>query len=140
MLSKLKNYFFIAFLVSLSSFALVFFVVSLIYPTLPDVKHLAEYRPKQPLQVFSKEGSLIAEFGEERREYIAINQVPQKMINAILAIEDRRFFEHPGVDIIGIGRAAIRNITGQSHEGASTITMQVARNFFYLLRKLLKEK
>mgnify|MGYP005993238839 FL=1 len=102
MLSKLKNYLFIAFLASLSSFALVFFVVSLIYPTLPDVKHLEDYRPKQPLQVFSKEGSLIAEFGEERRDYIPINQVPQKMINAILAIEDRRFFEHQGIDFIAI--------------------------------------
>ena len=140
MLSKLKNYFIIAFLASLSSFALAFFVVSLIYPTLPDVKHLEDYRPKQPLQVFSKEGSLIAEFGEERREYIPINQVPQKMINAILAIEDRRFFEHPGIDFIGIARAAIRNITGQSHEGASTITMQVARNFFLSSEKTFKRK
>ena len=140
MLSKLKNYFIIAFLASLSSFALAFFVVSLIYPTLPDVKHLEDYRPKQPLQVFSKEGSLIAEFGEERRDYIPINQVPQKMINAILAIEDRRFFEHPGIDFIGIARAAIRNITGQSYEGASTITMQVARNFFLSSEKTFKRK
>ena len=115
-------------------------MVSLIYPTLPDVKHLEDYRPKQPLQVFSKEGSLIAEFGEERRDYIPINQVPQKMINAILAIEDRRFFEHPGIDFIGIARAAIRNITGQSHEGASTITMQVARNFFLSSEKTFKRK
>lgn len=140
MLSKIKNYLFITFLASLSTFALVFFVISLIYPTLPDVKHLEQYRPKQPLQVFSKDGSLIAEFGEERREYISINRVPQKMINSILAIEDRRFFEHPGIDFIGIARAAIRNLTGQSHEGASTITMQVARNFFLSSERTLKRK
>ena len=115
-------------------------MVALIYPTLPEVKHLEEYRPKQPLQVFTKEGSLISEFGEERREYIPIKEVPQKMINAILAIEDRRFFEHPGIDVIGIARAAIKNITGQSSEGASTITMQVARNFFLSSEKTLKRK
>ena len=140
MLSKLKNFLFIAFLAALSSIALIFFVVSLIYPTLPDVRHLEEYRPKQPLQVFSKDGSLIAEFGEERRDYIPINQVPQRMINAILAIEDRRFFEHPGIDFIGIARAAMRNILGQSNEGASTITMQVARNFFLSSEKTFKRK
>ncbi len=115
-------------------------MVALIYPTLPEVKHLEEYRPKQPLQVFTKDGSLISEFGEERREYIPIKKVPQKMINAILAIEDRRFFEHPGIDMIGIARAALRNITGQSSEGASTITMQVARNFFLSSEKTLKRK
>ena len=140
MFSSFKNFLFLSFIGSISALALVFFMVALIYPTLPEVKHLEEYRPKQPLQIFTKEGSLISEFGEERREYIPIKKVPQKMINAILAIEDRRFFEHPGIDIIGIARAALRNITGQSNEGASTITMQVARNFFLSSEKTLKRK
>jgi penicillin-binding protein 1A len=140
MFSSFKNFIFLAFIGSIAAIALIFFVIALIYPTLPEVSHLEEYRPKQPLQVFTKEGSLISEFGEERREYIPINKVPQKMINAILAIEDRRFFEHPGIDIIGIARAAVKNITGQSNEGASTITMQVARNFFLSSEKTLKRK
>ena len=97
---------------------------------MPDVESLSKYRPKEPLQIFTKDNYLIQEFGEERRDFIAIENVPQKMINAILAIEDRRFFEHPGIDFIGIVRAAVKNFTGQSREGASTITMQVARNFF----------
>ncbi len=140
MLHKLKNFLLTITLASLSFLALALFVVVLIYPSLPDVNHLQEYRPKQPLQVFSQEGLLIAEFGEERRDHTYIQNVPQKMINAILAIEDRRFFEHPGIDIIGVMRAALKNISGQGHEGASTITMQVARNFFLSSERTFKRK
>ncbi len=140
MYSIIKNYLFIAFLAGLSILAMIFFISALIYPTLPNISHLEKYYPKQPLQIYSKEGALIAEFGEERRDFIAISDTPQQMINAILSIEDRRFFEHPGIDIIGITRAALRNITGKSHEGASTITMQVARNFFLTSEKTLKRK
>ncbi|MAS00139.1 MAG: penicillin-binding protein 1A [Nitrosomonadales bacterium] len=140
MFSIIKNYLFIAFFGGLSILAMAFFVSALIYPTLPNISHLEKYRPKQPLQIFSKEGILIAEFGEERRDFIAISDTPQQMINAILSIEDRRFFEHPGIDFIGITRAAIKNILGKSHEGASTITMQVARNFFLTSEKTFKRK
>ena len=140
MLHKLKNFLLTITLASLSFLALALFVIVLIYPSLPDVNHLQEYRPKQPLQVFSQEGLLIAEFGEERRDHTYIQNVPQKMINAILAIEDRRFFEHPGIDIIGVMRAALKNISGQGHEGASTITMQVARNFFLSSERTFKRK
>jgi len=140
MLSSLKNYLIRAFLAGLSAVAMVFFVALLIYPSLPNIDGLSEYRPKQPLQVYSSDGALIAEFGEERREFTSIKTVPQKMINAIIAIEDRRFFEHPGIDIIGVIRAALKNITGQSYEGASTITMQVARNFFLSSERTLKRK
>ena len=140
MYSIIKNYIFIVILGSLSILAMVIFVSALIYPTLPNISHLVKYYPKQPLQIYSKEGILIAEFGEERRDFIAISDTPQQMINAILAIEDRRFFEHPGIDFIGIARAALKNITGKSHEGASTITMQVARNFFLTSEKTLKRK
>lgn len=140
MYSTIKNYLLIAFLGGLSILAMVFFVVALIYPTLPNISHLEKYYPKQPLQIYSKNEVLIAEFGEERRDFIAISETPQQMINAILSIEDRRFFEHPGIDIIGITRAALKNISGKSHEGASTITMQVARNFFLTSEKTLKRK
>ena len=140
MLYKLKNLLLILILAGMSSLALIFFVVVLIYPTLPEVNHLQKYRPKQPLQIFSQDGLLIAEFGEERRDHTLIKHVPQRMINAILAIEDRRFFEHPGIDIIGVMRAAFKNISGQGNEGASTITMQVARNFFLSSEKTFKRK
>ena len=124
----------------LSGLAIIIFIATLIYPTLPEVESLSKYRPKEPLQIFTKDNFLIQEFGEERRDFIAIENVPQKMINAILAIEDRRFFEHPGIDFIGIVRAAVKNFTGQSREGASTITMQVARNFFLSSEKTFKRK
>ena len=140
MLSTLKNILVWGFLAGLSIIAMISLVALLIYPSLPNIDHLSAYRPKQPLQVYSSDGALIAEYGEERREFTPIKTVPQKMINAIIAIEDRRFFEHPGIDIVGVLRAAIKNLTGQSHEGASTITMQVARNFFLSSEKTLKRK
>jgi penicillin-binding protein 1A len=101
-----------------------------IYPTLPDLDALTDYRPKLPLKVYSSDGFLIGEFGEERRAFIKIDQVPKNLKDAVLAIEDRRFYQHGGIDTTGIARAIKNNITGKSHEGASTITMQVAKNFF----------
>ena len=115
---------------SLSVLALVGVAVTLIYPTLPSLEALTDYQPKLPLRIYSEDGFLIDEFGEERRAYIKIEQVPQNMKDAVLAIEDRRFYQHSGVDLWGILRAIKNNITGISHEGASTITMQVAKNFF----------
>lgn len=115
---------------SLSVLALIGVAAALIYPTLPSLEALTDYQPKLPLRVYSEDGFLIDEFGEERRAYIKIEQVPQSMKDAVLAIEDRRFYQHSGVDLKGILRAIRNNITGRSHEGASTITMQVAKNFF----------
>jgi penicillin-binding protein 1A len=115
---------------SLSVLALIGVAAALIYPTLPSLEALTDYQPKLPLRVYSEDGFLIDEFGEERRAYIKIEQVPQNMKDAVLAIEDRRFYQHSGVDFKGILRAIRNNITGRSHEGASTITMQVAKNFF----------
>ena len=140
MVSKIKNLLILLSLMGLSGLAIIIFVGTLIYPTLPEVESLSKYRPKEPLQIFTKDNFLIQEFGEERRDFIAIENVPQKMINAILAIEDRRFFEHPGIDFIGIIRAAVKNFKGESREGASTITMQVARNFFLSSEKTFKRK
>ncbi|MES2547436.1 MAG: penicillin-binding protein 1A [Pseudomonadota bacterium] len=110
--------------------AMAALAVTLIYPTLPSLEALTDYKPKLPLRVYSADGFLISEFGEERRAFVSIDKVPKNLIDAVLAIEDRRFYKHGGVDTKGILRAIKNNITGKSHEGASTITMQVAKNFF----------
>lgn len=115
---------------SLSVLALIAVAAALIYPTLPSLEALTDYQPKLPLRVYSEDGYLIDEFGEERRAYVKIEDVPQNMKDAVLAIEDRRFYKHSGIDFKGILRAIKNNVTGISHEGASTITMQVAKNFF----------
>ncbi len=115
---------------SLSVVALIAVAAALIYPTLPSLEALTDYQPKLPLRVYSEDGYLIDEFGEERRAYVKIENVPKNMKDAVLAIEDRRFYQHSGVDLKGVLRAIKNNLTGVSHEGASTITMQVAKNFF----------
>lgn len=121
--------------------ALAGLAATLIYPTLPSLEALTDYRPKVPLRVYSADGHLIGEFGEERRAFIKIEDVPQSLKQAILAAEDERFYEHGGVDTIGIARAAISNIiAGGFKEGASTITMQVARNFFLSSEKTATRK
>lgn len=110
--------------------ALTALAITLIYPTLPSLETITHYRPKQPLRVYSADQYLIGEFGEERRAFIKIDKVPKQMKEAVLAIEDRRFYQHGGIDLKGVLRAVKNNVTGKSHEGASTITMQVAKNFF----------
>ncbi|MBA3477392.1 MAG: penicillin-binding protein 1A [Lautropia sp.] len=98
---------------------------------LPSLAVLTDYRPKVPMHVYTADGLLIGEFGEERRSVVRIADFPQSMTQAILAAEDDRFYEHSGVDISGIARAAIANLrAGGRAQGASTITMQLARNFF----------
>lgn len=110
------------------------------FPNLPDVGALADYRPKLPLRVLSADGELIAEFGEERRNLTPIEDIPPLMINAVLAIEDARFYEHSGVDYIGLLRAAIANLGQAKSQGASTITMQVARNVYLSSEKSYMRK
>lgn len=113
----------------------------LAYPTLPSLEALTDYRPKIPLRIYSAEGTLLSEFGEERRALIQISDVPGIMKQAILAAEDDRFYEHGGVDYMGVLRAAISNFTsGTAKQGASTITMQVARNFFLTKEKTFTRK
>ncbi len=115
--------------------------VILAYPTLPSLEVLTDYRPKIPLRIYSAEGELLGEFGEERRALVAISEVPEVMKQAILAAEDDRFYEHGGVDYKGVIRAAISNFTsGHVKQGASTITMQVARNFFLSKEKTYTRK
>ena len=113
----------------------------LAYPTLPSLEVLTDYRPKIPLRIYSAEGTLLGEFGEERRALIQISEVPEIMKQAILAAEDDRFYEHGGVNYLGVLRAAISNFTsGTAKQGASTITMQVARNFFLTKEKTMARK
>ena len=115
--------------------------VMLAYPTLPSLEALTDYRPKIPLRVYSAEGVLLGEFGEERRALVKISEVPEVMKKAILAAEDDRFYQHGGVDYMGVLRAAISNFTsGGAKQGASTITMQVARNFFLSKEKTMTRK
>ncbi|OAM52178.1 penicillin-binding protein [Methylovorus sp. MM2] len=120
--------------------ALVGLAATLIYPELPSLEVLTDYRPKVPLRVYSEDGYLLGEFGEERRAFTKIEDVPKNMQSAVLAIEDRRFYQHGGVDTRGILRAIVNNITGGGREGASTITMQVARNFFLSSERTFKRK
>ncbi|MBG6080764.1 penicillin-binding protein 1A [Rubrivivax gelatinosus] len=110
------------------------------YPQLPEIASLTDYRPKLPLRVFSSDGVLLGEFGEERRNFTPIAQIPQVMKNAVLAAEDARFYEHGGVDYKGVARAAIENLRDARSQGASTITMQVARNFYLSTEKTFTRK
>ena len=110
------------------------------YPNLPDISDLAEYKPKLPLRVFTADGQLMGEFGEERRNLTPIKEIPQIMKDAVLSIEDNRFYDHGGVDYLGILRAGIANIGRLKSQGASTITMQVARNVYLSSEKTYTRK
>jgi penicillin-binding protein 1A len=114
--------------------------MALAYPNLPDVSDLSEYRPKLPLRVFSAEGNLIGEFGEERRNFTPIKDIPRVLTDAVLAIEDARFYQHGGVDYVGVVRAGLANVGKAKSQGASTITMQVARNVYLSSEKTFTRK
>ena len=121
--------------------AIALIILVLAYPKLPSLEVLTDYRPKIPLRIYTADGHLIGEFGEERRAVIAIGNVPPLMKQAILAAEDDRFYQHGGVDYLGILRAAGANVIGGGkRQGASTITQQVARNFFLTGEKTYTRK
>lgn len=124
----------------LSVLIIVAIALAVAFPNLPDVSDLSDYRPKLPLRVFSAEGSLIGEFGEERRHLTPIKEIPKVMTDAVLAIEDSRFYEHGGVDYKGVLRAALANLGRVKSQGASTITMQVARNVYLSSEKTYTRK
>ncbi len=120
----------VAGVVLAAGIAIALFTVSLL-PELPAVDSLQDIQLKVPLRVFAADGGLMAEYGEERREPVSTDSVPPQLINAVLAAEDDSFYRHPGVDMTGVVRAALANLRSRGHEqGASTITMQVARNYF----------
>jgi penicillin-binding protein 1A len=116
------------------------FMLAMAYPNLPELSSLTDYRPKIPLRIFTADNVMIGEFGEERRNVVRFKEIPDVMKKAVLAIEDDRFYEHGGLDYFGILRAAIHNLSGGARQGASTITQQVARNFFLSSEQTLKRK
>jgi penicillin-binding protein 1A len=127
--------------VVLAAMLLFGYAVAVAYPKLPSLEVLTDYQPKIPLRVYSAEGDLIGEFGEERRALVKIANVPKPMRDAILAAEDERFYEHGGIDYMGVARAVLSNfLQGGARQGASTITMQVARNFFLTSEKTFARK
>ena len=133
----------ILFIAGLAAMAMAMAAVVLIlmYPKLPSLEILTDYRPKIPLRVYTAEGHLIGEFGEERRAVVHIEDVPDVMKHAILAAEDERFYQHSGVDALGVARAALSNLIGGGRrQGASTITQQVAKNFFLSSEKTYVRK
>jgi penicillin-binding protein 1A len=132
----------IAACVAAAAFAILIFGYALLIlaPNLPSIEALTEYQPKIPLRVYSADKVLIGEFGEERRDFVPIEQIPENMKHAIIAIEDNNFYEHGGVDLEGIARAAIANLWRSKSQGASTITMQVARTFLLTRKKTYSRK
>ena len=125
---------------ALSVAMIVATAMAVAFPNLPDVSDLSDYRPILPLRVFSAEGVLIGEFGEERRDLTPLKDIPKVMTDAVLAIEDSRFYEHGGVDYKGMLRAALANLGNLKSQGASTITMQVARNAYLSSEKTYTRK
>jgi penicillin-binding protein 1A len=119
---------------------LVGLALAMAYPQLPDVSDLADYRPKLSMRVYSIEGTQIGEFGEERRNLTPFKDIPKVMKDAVLAIEDARFYQHGGVDYIGLLRASLANLGRAKSQGASTITMQVARNVYLSSEKTFTRK
>ena len=119
---------------------LVGVALAMAYPQLPDVSELSDYRPKLSMRVYSIEGTQIGEFGEERRNLMPFKDIPKVMKDAVLSIEDARFYQHGGVDYIGLLRASLANLGRAKSQGASTITMQVARNVYLSSEKTFTRK
>ena len=125
---------------ALSLLFVISVALAVAYPNLPDISELLDYRPKLPLRVFSSEGIQIGEFGEERRNLTPIATIPKVMKDAVLAAEDARFYAHGGVDYKGVVRAGLANLNRVKSQGASTISMQVARNVYLSSEKTLTRK
>jgi len=115
--------------------------LALAWPNLPELSAMTEYRPRVPLRIYTADKVLIGEFGEERRNVVPFDQIPDVMKSAILAAEDDRFYQHSGIDWLGVVRASLNNLVNLSKmQGASTITMQVARNFYLSSEKTYTRK
>ncbi|MGB5306749.1 MAG: transglycosylase domain-containing protein, partial [Gammaproteobacteria bacterium] len=129
----------------LAGTAVVFVLATVLYikiePQLPSIEVLKDVQLQEPLRIYSRDHKLLAEYGEKRRTPVLIAAVPPVLVHAFLAAEDDRFFEHPGVDYMGLLRAGVALIrTGEKRQGGSTITMQVARNFFLSTEKTYLRK
>ncbi|WP_395009712.1 penicillin-binding protein 1A, partial [Undibacterium sp.] len=119
---------------------LLAYIFLILAPGLPELTAVTDYKPKIPLRIYTADNNLIGEFGEEHRDFVPIKNIPEKMKKAVLSIEDARFYEHSGIDYIGVARAVVATATGGVQQGASTITMQVARNFFLTREKSMTRK
>ncbi len=115
---------------AMAAVALLVAVVAWYGPQLPSLDRVTDYQPRQPLQVFTADGVAIGQFGAARRQFVPIGQIPLLVQQAVLAVEDARFYRHSGLDLIGVARAVLAQFTGGLRQGASTITQQVARTFF----------
>ena len=119
---------------------LIAYLLFYVAPNLPSLDTITDYRPKIPLRIYTADKTLIGEFGEEHRDFIPIKEIPEMMKKSLLAIEDKRFYEHNGIDWIRALGAARANLGGALRQGGSTITMQVARNFFLTREKVFGRK
>ncbi|MBR7801015.1 penicillin-binding protein 1A [Undibacterium fentianense] len=126
--------------VSIFVLAVLAYVFLVLAPGLPELTAVTDYQPKIPLRIYTADNTLIGEFGEEHRDFVPIKEIPETLKKAVLSIEDARFYEHTGVDYIGVARALVASVTGGVQQGASTITMQVARNFFLTREKSMSRK
>lgn len=127
--------------IGVSAVLMVGYVLVIAMPQLPSLEAVTDYQPKVPMRIFTADHVLIGEFGEERRTIVHAHAFPDMLKNAVLAIEDDRFYQHSGIDYIGIVRAGMANVVkGGNAQGASTITMQVARNFFLSSEKTYTRK
>ena len=118
----------------------VVYAMTAILPKVPPIDAVTDYRPKIPLRIYTADNVLIGQFGVEHRDFVPISKIPPMMKSAVLAIEDTRFYEHGGIDFIRALGAARANLRGGFRQGASTITMQVARNFFLTNEKTVERK
>lgn len=120
---------------------LVAIAILVTYPKLPSLDSLQHYQPKMPLTIYSADGKVIGVYGEQRREFTKIGDFPENLRNAVIAAEDKRFYRHWGVDVLGIARAAVSNVVaGGVQSGASTITQQVAKNFYLSSERTFSRK
>jgi len=141
-LKKISKFFFIVGIIGvITGVSSIFGIYYYLEPDLPSIDSLKDVQLQVPLRIYSKDGLLISEYGEKKRIPLEFEQVPEQMVQAFLAAEDDRFYEHPGVDYQGLIRAAIQlALTGKKTQGGSTITMQVARNFFLSKKKTYLRK
>lgn len=136
-----KNGFLAVFSLIITVFLLLGSYIFFVYLGLPEVSTLKNMQLQVPLRVYTRDGQLIAEYGENHLIPVSLDQVPKQLVQGVLATEDQRYFEHPGVDLIGLIRATrVLLTTGRKSQGASTITMQVARNFFLTRQKTFGRK
>lgn len=124
-----------------SAALLLVIALSIAWPNLPDLSAMTDYRPRVPLRIYTADKVLIGEFGEERRNVLRFNEFPDVLKSAVLAAEDDGFYQHGGIDWMGVARAGLANVAAMSKtQGASTITMQVARNFYLSSEKTYTRK